>query len=298
MINAFDAFEWTVAPSYDWRDWLDQNGRRLDVPRRGLLGMESAAQVEFTWARAQKSGEKFGPVLAPASSSEGTWRRYNPMSRAHSALFKEFSLLDYRDMSAIAGFASKYGSLGLPFQSQSVRFKEKGEWRDHFAHGEPYLGWALEICLMREAVRTADRKKSKDDIQRFKWLFDRNLQHVQGRLAFGKTGEPRLALEPLTLISAMWLQLAFAISGEKRFIACKFCRRMFEISTDETGFRSHREFCSDSCKTKDYRKRKRTALRLLVDGLGVREVADKTGTDAATVRAWLAKSLDVKKGRT
>jgi len=86
----------------------------------------------------------------------------------------------------------------------------------------------------------------------------------------------------------MWLQLAMAITGEKRFVACKFCHRLFEISTEQTGFRSHREFCTDSCKTKDYRKRKRGALRLASEGKTVREISAQIGTENTTVRAWLA----------
>jgi hypothetical protein len=144
---------------------------------------------------------------------------------------------------------------------------------------------------MREGLQLESRKRrSLEDIRRLTWLFDRHLQHVQGRLGFNRAGEPRLTLEPLTLISAMWLQLALAITGEKRFVACKFCRRPFEISTEQTGFRSHREFCSDSCKTKDYRKRKRTALRLAASGTRLREISEKTGTETATVRGWLASA--------
>ena len=298
MNDAFYDFEWTVAPRYEWQDWLDSSGQRLDIPTEGLLGMDSASRVEFTWKHLQKSGRQCGPVLGPVPGDVSALRRYNPMSRPHAALFREFGDLDYRNQRAIATFAESYGSLGLPFQSQSVRVRDKGaHWRDHHAHGEPYLGWALEICLMREALRAADRKKSMDDSRRFKWLFDRNLQHVQGRLTFNKNGEPRLAIEPLTLVSAMWLQLGFAISGEKRFVACKFCRRMFEISTEQTGFRSHREFCSDSCKTNDYRKRKRTALKLSAEGLRVREIAEKTTTETATVRSWLTAAKDLRKRR-
>jgi hypothetical protein len=109
-------------------------------------------------------------------------------------------------------------------------------------------------------------------------------------LAFTRAGELKLAVEPLTLIAAMWLQLALAVTGEKQFVACKFCGRMFEISTEDTGFRRHREFCSDSCKTKDYRKRKRTALRLDQEGEQLRDIAAKTGTDIVTIRGWLASA--------
>ncbi len=162
--------------------------------------------------------------------------------------------MDYQEQDAILNFAHKYGGLGVPTQDQTVRIRNRrGESWDHHAHGEPYLRWALQIGLMREGLRIESRRRATTmDARRMKWLFDRNLQHLQGRMGFDGAGLPRLRIEPLTLISAMWLQLARAFTGDKQFVACKFCRRMFEISTDQTGFRSHREFCTDSCKTKDY----------------------------------------------
>ena len=95
----------------------------------------------------------------------------------------------------------------------------------------------------------------------------------------------------------MWLQLALSVAGDKEFRGCKHCKRLFEISTENTGYRKHREFCSESCKTKDYRKRKRTALKLAGEGKSVAVVATRTGTNAVTVRAWLATTCKLGKGK-
>jgi hypothetical protein len=287
MNDAFYDFEWTVAPRYRWEDWVDQAGRPITVlaEEDGLLGLESAGAVELTWNYAAEHHEEYGPVLRPVVGKDEQWRRYRPMHREYAALFREFADLDFVDQSAILEFARRYGALGLPMQHQTVSFRTG----THSAYGEPYLGWALEICLMREGLRLDSRKRlSTEKGRRVQWLFNRHLQHLQGRMGFDGAGQPRLKIEPLTLISAMWLQLALAISGDKQFVACKFCRRMFEISTEQTGFRSHREFCTDSCKTKDYRKRKRTALRMAAAGGSLREISDKTATDSGTVRSWVA----------
>jgi hypothetical protein len=299
MNEAFLDFEWAVAPRYEWLDWVDSSGKPLRIPDDGLRGLDSVDAVELTWNHAQDAGEEYGPVLHPVISKGEQARLYHPMQREHSALFREFADLDQSNTTEIVGFASKYGLLAVPTQNQTIRYRGKdGELHDHHALGEPHIRWALEICFMREALRLADRKRSIGATRRLKWLFDRNLQHVQGRLAFTPAGEPRLALEPLTLIAAMWLQVALAVTGDKRFVACKFCRRLFEISTEQTGFRSHREFCSDSCKTKDYRKRKRTALRLAASGSRLREISEKTGTETATVRAWLATAKRDSRGES
>jgi len=109
-------------------------------------------------------------------------------------------------------------------------------------------------------------------------------------MSFDTTGDPRLTIEPSTLIAAMWLQLALDVTGGKRFVACKFCRRVLEISTGPTGFRSHREFCTVACKTKDYRRRKRTAMQLAEGGASLTAIADRIDTNKATIKKWLAAS--------
>ena len=66
---------------------------------------------------------------------------------------------------------------------------------------------------------------------------------------------------PDSLIAAMWLQFAQAFAGNRKYRACKACGRWFEISTEGSGFRVNRQFCSDACKSKDYRERREQAKR-------------------------------------
>ena len=302
MNDAFADFRWPVY-DYEWQDWLDDSGKVLAVPSKGLASTESASGLELLWNRASEADRKYGPVLSPIVKDALQAPSYRPMDRDHAALFQEFAELDYRSTESILKFAKQYGGLGLVAQNQTVKVpipsNPPGAFRWHSAFGESYLQWAFEICLMREGLRYAeDKPQETGEFKRLKWLFDRHLQHVQGRLGFGPTREPRLVLEPLTLISAMWLQLALAITGDKEFVACKFCRRLFEISTQQTGYRRHREFCSDSCKTKDYRKRKRTALRLAKAGDRLRDIAAKTSTDSATIRAWIGAAKRDRNPRT
>lgn len=292
MNDAFFDFEWKVGPRYEWQDWLNDEGKPVTIPEEGLDSLETPSAVELVWNDYCKKEDELGRVTLPGPVLSFDYsrdvRHYYPMRREHAALFREFADLDYRNQPAILGFAERYGLLGVGVQDQSVRFLgDDGEWNQHYAIGEPYLRWAVEICFMREGLRAANRRHSRQSKARLLWLFNRNLQHVQGRLAFNEAEQPTVLLAPLTLISAMWLQLALAVAGEKEFVACKFCRRLFEKSTDQTGFRSHREFCSGACKTKDYRKRKRTALRLAKSGESQSAIAEKTGTDKATVRGWL-----------
>lgn len=315
MQDAFLEFEWHVAPAYHWQDWLDEHGRPVVVPDEGLISLDSQAGVELAWQDYDERQEQTGPVLGPVLDS-GSARQYRPLAREHAALFRTFADLDFRDREAILTFASSYGSLSV-FADQQFQDVLLPTGKVHTASGESHLTWAREIGLMREALALTRRRpeaekaeldaryrhygldpehRRKEDARKLNWLFNVHLQQVQPRMAFQDGLPARLSYAPLTLLAAMWLQLALAIADDKEFQACKFCRGLFEISTAQTGFRSHREFCSDSCKTKDYRKRRRTALRLLREGRPLATVAKELKTDPATIRRWKqnAKSSAVK----
>ena len=304
MREAFLDFEWHVLPAYHWQDWLDAQGKPIVVPDHGRISLDSPSGVELAWQQLHEEGGKTGPVLGPVLDS-GEPHRYRPMQREHAALFQTFAALDFQDKEAILGFASVYGLLGSDSQVQGPPAPEFG---NHFAVGESHLKWAREICLMQEAMRLTRFRSAEEEVEiderykqyqldperrrteerkRLEWLFNLHLQHVQSRTTFEKVLRPKLSFAPLTLLAAMWLQLALALTDDKQFLACKFCRRLFEVSTSPTGFRTHREFCTGSCKTKDYRRRKREALRLAGEKKPVREIAKQTKTETATIRKWL-----------
>ena len=304
MQETFLDFEWHVSPAYHWQEWLDARGKPVVVPDHGLISLESPDGVELAWQQLHDEEGKTGPVLGPILDS-GAPRLYRPMQREHAALFQTFAALDFQDKEAILGFASVYGLLDSDLQEQGPLSYEFGH---HYAVGESHLTWAHEICLMREAMRlTRSRSEEEEaeidlrykqyqldperrrteDRKRLEWLFNFHLQHVQARTTFEKVLRPKLSFAPLTLLAAMWLQLALALADGKQFLACKFCGRLFEVSTSPTGFRTHREFCTGSCKTKDYRRRKREALRLAGEKKPVHEIAKQTNTKTATIRKWL-----------
>jgi len=89
---------------------------------------------------------------------------------------------------------------------------------------------------------------------------------------------------PKSLLGAMWLQFAFAIAGDKQYRACKVCKKWFEISGQH---RITRQFCSDACKTKDFRTRK-------IQGLTTKFVAEG---QAALRKLESANKKETKKKR-
>jgi hypothetical protein len=67
-------------------------------------------------------------------------------------------------------------------------------------------------------------------------------------------GAALLCIRPTTLLNALWTQLALAINGSQSLRTCVECKKWFAIESDRG--RSDKEYCSDACRMRAYRKRK------------------------------------------
>jgi hypothetical protein len=79
-----------------------------------------------------------------------------------------------------------------------------------------------------------------------------------------ESGQDRLAVEPDSLLGAIWLQLGQAIDGQRRFRQCAgpSCRVWFELAV-EKGAREDRRYHADACRSAALRRRqKQTTLAL------------------------------------
>jgi hypothetical protein len=94
-----------------------------------------------------------------------------------------------------------------------------------------------------------------------------------------------LQIVPKTLLAALWLQFAKAIDTDKTYRRCKACPRWFEVSAGKS--RTDRLFCSDPCKSRDYRAKKQEALRLRGEKWTPLQIAKKLGTTSEMVKRWL-----------
>lgn len=102
----------------------------------------------------------------------------------------------------------------------------------------------------------------------------------------------RLDWTPRSLLGALWLQVAYSLTQEKTFRVCARtgCDRPIEISRDPTtGARADAKFCSDACRSRHYRERKRRARQLAGRGWSEARIAEKLGTETQTVLGWLKK---------
>lgn len=103
------------------------------------------------------------------------------------------------------------------------------------------------------------------------------------------SGKPRerIRFQVGDLISAIWLQLAQAIDGNREFSQCDECGRWYEVSGDR---RADARFCSDPCRFRAYRKRQKEAVRLHASGLSVKEISTQLGSDVKTIKGWIART--------
>ena len=120
-------------------------------------------------------------------------------------------------------------------------------------------------------------------------------QAVSPRLLSISGQDPQFYVVPRTLLGAMWLQFAEAISQQKQYRRCRECTTPFEISRGGKGSRSDKQFCTAACKTEYHNSKRRNARDLRAEGGKLREIAKHFETDVPTIRKWLGEDTSPKK---
>lgn len=102
-----------------------------------------------------------------------------------------------------------------------------------------------------------------------------------------KEGPVGLYTAPLSLAGGVWLQLAESMAGNIEQRQCKECGKWFGSAPGLS--RKSKTYCSDVCRMKAFRTRKRRAVELAAAGRPAEEIAKETGTPLKTVRGWIEK---------
>lgn len=98
-------------------------------------------------------------------------------------------------------------------------------------------------------------------------------------------GKLHLTLSVSSLAGALWLQFALAVTGDKEYRPCTECGMWLEIAPDT--YRTNRGYCSDACRAKAYRDRKRKAKEMAAAGHSVAAIAAELGVDDRSVAKWV-----------
>ena len=110
---------------------------------------------------------------------------------------------------------------------------------------------------------------------------------VTRRWLSGREQEPpSMQLVPGSLISALWMQVLHAITGNKEYSQCHQCGRWFEVAAQK---RADARFCSNACRFKAYRARQKKARQMQEAGVAVKEIADRLGSDVHTIKGWVSE---------
>jgi hypothetical protein len=125
----------------------------------------------------------------------------------------------------------------------------------------------------------------------------KGLDHGRYRAQFARdpaSDRHLFQITPTNLLGALFLQLGQAIAGDREQRPCKECGKWFELVPQDKG---RKEFCSDACKAKEYRERKKRALEMRAQGRTPKQIADEIKTGVETVRGWVGKAKPKRKDR-
>ena len=281
-------FEWESAGPGGYR-WLPAGRAQLRT-KTALLTIPSGTDFPPRWEWLDEPRQLL--TCVPGAHV----RRYKPL-RDETGLFRIFAETK-RTQKGIMGFAERYGLLGerLYFFPRKEKLPDWGEATQDV---EKVHGWVSEIRLVADTMRRYEVGGAaiRDDGRR---SINRRLEElVSPRLEWTADQESlQLSYVPKNLLGAIWLQLAFALGHEKQYPRCIHCKKPFEVSLDKrTGSRADAIFCSNKCKSADYRSRKRTARELAEEKLPLTRIAKKVRTDVGTVKQWIGTRATTKPRR-
>ena len=159
----------------------------------------------------------------------------------YSGLFLDFAALSRGNKPTpdedLIEFASRYGLLFSGYHPQLPAIVNRNTVKE----------WQDQIRNMRNAVQLWKTGHNSDALHH---IYNGPVKLV-AELNF-KTDNLELQCE--SLLSALYLQLYFAIKGSKTFNECAWCGSWFEILPPAT--RNTRKFCSNACKQAEDRHRK------------------------------------------
>jgi len=254
----------------------------------------------FPWCVAEK-----GYQWVPATAANGErclqplgekeeFREYVPLDK-HPCLFREFASTPTTP-DGVLSFAKTYGLLGFNRSDCPSKCPRPGNVgrRSREAEGDPYqesLGnWTRQIQDMQKCVNCWASRGSAGDPAMSK-LNSRVSSQLQGRVRVAFSLDEKvtgfvLEILPVTLLGALWLQLAQSISGNKTHRACLGCGAWFEVSLKK--FRPDKLTCSVKCRGRVARWRKK-ARRLAKEGQSTEAIAKQIGFPQEVVKGWLEK---------
>jgi hypothetical protein len=200
-----------------------------------------------------------GPELLPDGSKARIVSLVVPQSRklerfdlfeSAPGMFLEFAHTP-RTPDGVKAFADRFGGLTDGMEPEQVDL------------------WYRPIAQMRRAVAAWDEAKSTANLGKVIRIIRRRARgRILAEFVQGEEGiaanillkkdlarkSARLCIRPAGRLDALWIQLTLAIDGNQNLRPCAECHSWFPIESG--GARSDKEYCSDACRMRAYRRRK------------------------------------------
>lgn len=214
-------------------------------------------------------------------------KHYYPL-RDYPALFMEFARLNADELS-IVSFANQYGFLGID-EAFVIPNNTKHKSTGRTYKAESIDSWKREIRELQMVVTRWEQFKARDykslsqlvrDSEKVEKLIE-SLPIVERNRTFyqeliipnvnenlekhatfpqliwdvgQKIPQPAIIIQPTNLINALWLQFAEAIHQNASIKTCIQCGKA--IIMHPTTNRKTKKYCSDACRVKSYRAKKK-----------------------------------------
>lgn len=210
---------------------------------------------------------------SPSAVQTGRLDFYDPIA-TEPALYRVFAGLD-RTPEAILGFANEYGHL--------AGLASLEDWQNKIAHMKRMGSVADRLIALGCSGKKPSGKVAAESTE----LIRRVLDQVQTAptAEINEDGTVGLYDVAYDLWSALNIQLVEAIADRKQYRPCDECGKPIEISP--TVNRTERAYCSNSCRVKAYRERKKDAVLMRNLGKKVQDIQKVLGSDIDTILKWV-----------
>lgn len=269
-----NGYRWTKARSLSSADeqWHlsdgvpigSHSGYRVYRPLQEMTGLfinfaelkpTMTAIRNFSNRRGLLRGGDWIPVTANLAGFGETFDVWQSEIRAFTESYKLWGLLKRGDKSRLARLITWSGTEGVRYNQRNHPLPADFGL-DHGA-GAPGR-WIAQRHINPELL---DSFRQGDVVQPGWYqlqhsINERMKESVRPRLLWD-AHRPGLSLYhvPKDLISAIWLQLARAVEGDKTYNQCQQCRNWFEVNSPD-GSRSDKKFCTTACRARAWRTSK------------------------------------------
>ncbi len=289
--NVWEEFEVAVYTDYEVRTLATGPvivGASNEVLRRYRPLARSSAGLFAEFAQLD--------VTAHPDSALNFARRYGTLGTPLEKLFVNGAPMDTPPLDDFR--SSPIASVGLKAMLGGDQVLGEALYGDHGQHS-----WSAQVALLRRFLEWTRIEEETSDSSGMGSATAREIRgtviqlHVNQTLA--ECLGPRVTMaddfgswafrfEPRSLLGAIWLQATQAANEglQHRVCARDGCRKVIAVARS-VGARSDARFCSDACKSRDYRSRVRRAKQLKAKGWTGARIAKALGTTQVTVKRWL-----------